>query len=204
MRRPGIPMNTTPDFDRIYKAFFPRIHRYIIRMTGPFQAEDLTQEVFSKVHRGLPGFKGGGLSAWIYRIATRTAIDRARTRAFKADRNALPLAGRETKDNARAGNGETEASLIKQEMNACIREFIRRLPEKYSTVLILSQYEHKTNQEIAEILDISLDTVKIRRHRAKARLKDALSRGCNFYYDDQNILSCDRKQPPGILQKHPD
>ncbi len=47
----------------------------------------MTQEVFNKVHKGLPGYKGqSSLSAWIYRIATNTAIDRARTHAFKHDK----------------------------------------------------------------------------------------------------------------------
>ena len=59
-----------------------------------------------------------------------------------------------------------------------------------------------TNNEVAEILDISLDNAKIRLHRARAKLKEALSEGCIFYYNEQNTLACDRKQVQ-ILPKVP-
>jgi len=56
-------------------------------MVGQFQAEDLTQEVFNKIHKGLPDYKGkSSLSTWIYRIATNTAIDKTRTQSFKNDK----------------------------------------------------------------------------------------------------------------------
>lgn len=80
------PMGTDHDFNQIYADYFPRIHRYLTRFAGPFQAEDLAQEVFNKVHKGLPKLGATArLSAWIYRIATNTAIDRTRTREFKTE-----------------------------------------------------------------------------------------------------------------------
>ena len=201
-------MTSIQKFEAIYKDYFSRIHNYMIRMVGPFQAEDVTQEVFNKIHRGLPKYKGkSSLSTWIYRIATNTAIDKTRTRAFKNEKT-----NRSAPENSDAKDGDTWADpkerpsdhkIIKEEMGDCVREFIQRLPKEYKTVLILSEYEHKSNKEIAEILDISLGTVKIRRHRARAKLKDELDLGCDFYHDDQNVLSCDRKQSPGIFKKIP-
>lgn len=70
------------------------------------------------------------------------------------------------------------------------------------TVLVLSELEGLTNKEIAEVLDISIENVKIRIYRARAKLKEVLNEGCDFYYNEQNILACDRKQVR-ILPKTP-
>ena len=84
--------------------------------------------------------------------------------------------------------------VIRKEMRECINEYIDRLPPDYRTVIVLSELEGLANQEIAEILNISLDSVKIRLHRARAKLKAVLNQACDFYYTDQNTLACDRKQ----------
>jgi len=80
-------------------------------------------------------------------------------------------------------------------MSECVREFVDRLPTDYRTVLILNELEGFTNNEIADILQISLDAAKIRLHRARARLKKELKGGCDLYHDDRSELACDRKQP---------
>ncbi|MGB5850259.1 MAG: sigma-70 family RNA polymerase sigma factor [Ignavibacteriaceae bacterium] len=67
------------EFNRIFKEYQPKILRYLTRLTGRYEAEDLSQEVFIKVESGLKNFRGESkLSTWIYRIATNTAVDRMR------------------------------------------------------------------------------------------------------------------------------
>jgi RNA polymerase sigma-70 factor, ECF subfamily len=83
-------------------------------------------------------------------------------------------------------------------MNSCIRNFIENLQENYRTVVILSELEGLKNKEIAEILNVSLDTVKIRLHRARTQLRKKLESNCNFYRDEQNELSCDLKDESEI------
>ncbi len=201
-------MKTDDAFETIYRDYFPRIHGYLVRMVGQFLAEDLTQEVFNKVHKGLSGYEGkSSLTTWIYRIATNTAIDRTRTHAFKHDKTKDSLEKNKDLKNhdvwADKKEDPSDHKVIKEEMSECVREFIERLPNDYKTVLILSEYEHRPNKEIAQILDISLGTVKIRLHRAKAKLKKELDAGCDFYHDDRNVLACDRKQDYGIMPKPP-
>jgi len=87
-----------------------------------------------------------------------------------------------------------EREAIRNEMNECIREFVDKLPENYRTVIILSELKDLKNQEIGEILGISLDAVKIRLHRARIKLKEEFEAGCDFYYNQDSELSCDRKQ----------
>ncbi|MHC4529684.1 MAG: RNA polymerase sigma factor, partial [Planctomycetota bacterium] len=76
----------TLEFSVVYNEFYEKILRYMERMVGKDQAEDLTQEVFIKVNKGLEVFEGKSkLSTWIYRIATNTALDRLRSRSSRRD-----------------------------------------------------------------------------------------------------------------------
>jgi RNA polymerase sigma-70 factor (ECF subfamily) len=87
-----------------------------------------------------------------------------------------------------------EREAIRNEMNECIREFVGKLPTDYRTVIVLSEIKDLKNQEVADILGLSLDAVKIRLHRARARLKAEFEAGCDFYHDQDGRLACDRKK----------
>ena len=190
------------DFDHIHDSFRTKILRYLTHMVGQRDAEDLTQEVFLKVNQALNTFRGDSqLSTWIYRIATNAALDRLRSPSFRqAGQKSLPEepdSEAEFKDqNAWTGEdvASAETSAIRQEMNDCIQGIVDKLPENYRTVTILSELEGFKNDEIAEILGISIESVKIRLHRARSRLKEELEKACQFYRDERNEFACDRKQ----------
>ncbi|MHC4346436.1 MAG: RNA polymerase sigma factor, partial [Planctomycetota bacterium] len=77
---------TQLEFSDVYEEFHGKISRYLKRMVGEDEAEDLTQEVFVKVSDGLKDFKGESrLYTWIYRIATNAALDRLKSRSFRKD-----------------------------------------------------------------------------------------------------------------------
>jgi RNA polymerase sigma-70 factor (ECF subfamily) len=189
------------DFESVYDEFHAKIGRYLERMVGKSEAEDLTQEVFMKVNKGLKGFEGkSSLSTWIYRLATNAALDRLHSRPFRENKQKISLSNMddepETEDKdicTQEKELSAEREAIRAEMNECIREFVDKLPESYRTVIILSELKDLKNQEIAEILDISLDAVKIRLHRARERLKKEFEAGCTFYRNEDNELACDRK-----------
>jgi len=180
-------------FQSIHDSFRPRVQRYLARLVGDREAEDLTQTVMLKVSLALPGFRNdSSLSTWIYRIATNAALDRlrgtARERAADLEGDAA-----ESIDSLQACDPSAEDAAIREEMSSCIREFIARLPADYRMVVVLSDLEGLKNAEIAAILDVSLDVVKIRLHRARERLRADLKKGCSFYHDSRNELACDRK-----------
>lgn len=193
----------TEDFADVYERFQPKIRAYLARLIGEQEAQDLAQEVFVKIDRELPNFRGESqLSTWIYRIATNAALDRLRSAAFK-QKNRERAASDSIEKMAvvkNVWNGEKRAEidqqLIRQEMNDCIREYIDELPEQYRAVMVLSEVEGFKNREIAEILQISLDAVKIRLHRARKKLKVTLRNRCDFYRDERGELACDRKKCP--------
>ena len=195
-------------FDTIFDEYHPKILRYLSRIVDPVEAEDLTQEVFDKINRGLKGFQGrSSLSTWIYRIATNTAIDRSRSAAYKYERSHDAFEDEATHRSSDSASPEaapvTDQLVIRKEMSDCVNEFIDNLPPDYRTVIVLSELEGFANKEIAHILGISLGNVKIRLHRARAKLKKALQAGCDFYYTAGNTLACDRKQVQ-ILPKTPE
>ena len=180
------------DFPKIYETFQPKILRYLSHFIGDNEAEDLTQETFVKVHRSLENFRGDSqLSTWIYRIATNTAMDRLRSPSFHCvDQASMSDELGEAKifDGLSFSEGQKppiEKELIRDEMNDCIRGYIEQLPEDYRAVLVLSEYEGVKNNEIAEILGVTLDTVKIRLHRAKEKLKKELESHCEFYWVEE-------------------
>ncbi len=189
-------------FDDVYDEYYEKIGRYMERMVGKGGAEDLTQEVFMKVNKGLEGFKGeSSLSTWIYRIATNAARDRLQSRSFREDSGKVRLAEPDDEEQVDEGSVcpeekslSAERKAIRKEMNECIREFVDKLDENYRTVIILSELKDLKNQDIADILGISLDTVKIRLHRARIKLKELFEAGCEFYRNEDNELACDRKR----------
>lgn len=183
------------EFQPIYDTFRPKIHRYLARMTGANEADDLTQEVFIKVSRGLKDFRGESqLSSWIYRIATNVALDHLRCSSqMTTGISSIDTEGEEEPVRLRGEISSIDQQLIQKEMNACIRNVIEKLPEEYRTVILLRELEEFKNNEIAEILQVSLDTVKIRLHRARAKLKKELENLCCFYRNERNVLSCDLK-----------
>ncbi len=195
--------NTDVEFNQIHDTFRPKILRYLTRLVGAQEAEDLTQSVFVKVSDGLQNFREeASLSTWIYRIATNTALDWLRSGPARHAATVRSPGRRmsaddvdEDKPNAsvdqEAPSVDTEA--IRVEMNECIKRYINDLPHNYRTVIVLSEIEGLKNSEIADVLSVSLDTVKIRLHRARRELKKNLKGGCDFYRDERNELACDHK-----------
>ena len=188
------------DFEKLHAHFRPKIHSYLCRLAGESEADDLCQEVFVKVERNLASFRNEAqLSTWLYRIATNSFYDRLRSPSFKqkSKEHPIEICGNNLEERdftTQQRKPVIDQQVIRDEMNACIRGYIDQLPENYRTVLLLSEEEGFKNREIAEILQVSLDNVKIRLHRAKAKLKVSLQGNCDFYLDERSEISCDRKQ----------
>lgn len=195
--------STVPEFQSIHDTFRPKILRYLARFVGEDEAEDLTQTVMVKVSKGLHKFRGdAAVSTWIYRIATNTALDHLRSPARKRTNQQFSLTETLKEGDVDATEltipldkqtPSIEAAVIRKEMNKCVDEFIDSLPETEKTVIVLSELEGFKNSEIAKILGVSLAAVKIRLHRARARLREDLGSGCTFYRDERNEFVCDRK-----------
>lgn len=171
------------EFQKIYDDYQPKILRFLARLIGDHEAEDLTQEVFVKVSQALKAFRGEAqMSTWIYRIASNAAIDKIRTTSFRRDAQQSKLDESQDTGDKDAWTGEEtpslEQQLMRKEMFQCFGDYVEKLPENYQTVVILSELGELTNNEIAEILGLSLDVVKIRLHRGRMKLLRELKTHC--------------------------
>jgi RNA polymerase sigma-70 factor, ECF subfamily len=195
-----IRMHCMPDikFNDIFNTYQKPIYNYVLRMVRDYNiAEELTQDIFVKTYKNLSSFRGDSkLSTWIYGIATNSCLDHLRTSDYKKGKNTsaiiLDILPEETSVDGIQRILSIEEDLIKSEMAECIRDYIESLPGDFRTVIILHDLEGFKNREISKILDCSLDTVKIRLHRARKKLQSILASNCSFYRDENNVLQCDK------------
>jgi len=157
----------------------------VYRMLGDSSdAADTTQEVFLKVFRGMKHFHGeSSLKTWIYRIALHEAANRKRW-WFRHKAQETPidpaesdgLAGDAVMRTALADPQESPfESVAHREVQERVSQALRQVSEPYRTTLILRDLEEMSYDEIAEILEISLGTVKSRLTRGRQALKERLA-----------------------------
>lgn len=195
---------TGRSFAKVHAAYRPRILRFLARLVGEEDAEDVAQEVFLRVGQGLTDFRGeSSLTTWIYRIARNAALDRLRRRSARREeardrreeaRDPSPGAGGQAGDAAGDPVDEQpsgESRLIRGEMAECIRGRVELLPEPYRTALVLSESAGLSDAEIAAETGTSVGNAKIRLHRARAALREDLRRHCALYRDERNELACE-------------
>ena len=195
---PSLPdLTPSQTFIDIFEAYQRLVYNYLLRMTqNQTVAEDLTQETCIRVQAGLPVFRGeASLATWVYRIATNVSLDHFRRKSTGQDEVTLSL---DAVGTDQAGRADSEAiapdqQAARSEMSACVQAFISRLPPDYRAALVLHDLQGMKNDAIADVLGVSLDTVKIRLHRAHVKLRAALNRGCDFAHDERNVLVCEQK-----------
>jgi RNA polymerase sigma-70 factor (ECF subfamily) len=186
------------EFRTLYDAHAPRIRRYVARIVGDADAEDVTQEAFERAHRALATHRGeSSLSTWLHRIATNAAVDRLRS---AARREAPVAAAEEVEPGALLAEGsgcegETDGRVIRKEMSHCILGLVDRLPPAHRAVILLGELRELSDREIAEALGITLEGAKMRLHRARKELRQLLVGSCSLYRDERNELACEPKEP---------
>ena len=186
-----------PALSEIYEKYHRRVVAYAAKLLGMDQAEDIAQEVFVKVGRSLGTLSDEArLTSWIYAITLNTVRDHVRKRGPDADRIEPIDANAEIGDGAEdpvsqvpdTASRSPEQAAIRDEMIACYLDYVHRLPRRYYVVYALSEFEDLKNQQIADRLSLSLGTVKIRLHRARALLNGELRRNCRCYQNERGEL----------------
>lgn len=186
-----MPTDQPPlSLDRVLQEVAQPVLRYLERYVGNRAiAEDLQQETLLRIGRGLAAFAGrSSLKTWAFAIANRVAADYFR----HPDRQARIVDLDEAEPIADPGP-DIDTRVIEDEMNLCVRQVIDSLPATYRAALILRDLEGLSIEQIAETCECSIATAKIRLHRARQRLKEALHKECAFYHDQAGVYRCDRK-----------
>jgi RNA polymerase sigma-70 factor (ECF subfamily) len=158
--------------EALYHRYKRRVYGLALRIVGPSDAEEVAQEAFIRIFRGLPKFRGdAALSTWIYRLAVNAALSHRTRRSG----NRLPLEdnpgdGVETQVAPEAPNGDAV-------LRARLERALAELPAGYRTVVVLHDVEGLEHEEIAAILDCHVGTSKSQLHKARARLRAILAAG---------------------------
>jgi RNA polymerase sigma-70 factor, ECF subfamily len=167
--------------------FHQPIYSLIYRMVAdPADAADTTQEVFLKVFRGMKSFHGEStLKTWIYRIALHEASNRRRWWfRHKGKETSMEPAETETacgtvncalRDSLIDGSESPFDSVAHEEVRAKVEEELRQVQEPYRTTVILRDLEDMSYEEIAELTQVTLGTVKSRLTRGREALRQRLA-----------------------------
>jgi RNA polymerase sigma-70 factor, ECF subfamily len=132
-------------------------------------AEDVTQDVFIKVWRALPGFDGrASLSTWIYTIARNTSLSALRARRLQSS-----LSDPEVMDAAESVDPAPSPDVTVD--RAVLLRLLDQLPTKQRQVVMLFYMEEQSHEEVATMLSMPVGTVKTLLHRARARLSAAVN-----------------------------
>lgn len=176
-----------PAYAWLITHYHQPVYSLVYRVVNdPADAADTTQEVFLKVFRGIKRFnEQSSLKTWIYRIAVHEACNRKRWwRRHKSREVALEAPVNEQSEHA-AYSGEESLEdgspspfeqLATLEMRERVEQELRRIAEPFRTTVILRDIEELSYEEIAEVMQVSLGTVKSRLTRGRAALKERLAK----------------------------
>jgi RNA polymerase sigma-70 factor (ECF subfamily) len=166
-------------FDWLVTHFHASVYSVVFGMLGDTaDAADVTQDVFLKAFRGIRGFRqGSSLKTWLYRIGVREALNYKRwTWRHRRQQTSIDA---ETKEGTAAINLEDHAAspfeqFETHEIQAAVREGLRVVPEVFRGAVILRDLEGMSYEEVAEVLEVSVGTVKSRILRGRQALRLAL------------------------------
>jgi len=166
-------------FDWLVNHYHGPVYNLILGMLGDTaDAADAAQEVFLKAFKGIQNFRqGSSLKTWLYRIAIREALNHRRWFKRHVQRNISIDAER---DEGFAGIELEDLSatpfdqLAAQEIQAAVQGALQQVPEVFRSAVILRDLEGLSYEEVAEVLDVSVGTVKSRILRGRRALKDIL------------------------------
>jgi RNA polymerase sigma-70 factor (ECF subfamily) len=160
-----------PSWDEIVRTHSARVYRLAYRLTGnKHDAEDLTQEVFVRVFRSLSSYTPGTFEGWLYRITTNLFLDGAR-RKQRIRFDGLPDDAHDRLPSK--GRGPAE-KFDHDSFDHDVQDALDALPEDFRAAVVLCDIEGMTYDEIADVLDVKLGTVRSRIHRGRSMLRKHL------------------------------
>lgn len=148
-----------------------KLFRFALRITGSaHEAEDVVQEVMEKIWKSSEEQSGSvqNWEAWCMTLTRNRSLDKARSQNL---RRTTPLDGVAERSNGTTNQAHT---IENRDLADQVKQMMQALPEKQRLVMHLRDIEELTYDEIAEVLNISLDQVKVNLHRARKSVREQL------------------------------
>jgi RNA polymerase sigma-70 factor (ECF subfamily) len=161
-------------FEELVHRHQDAVYGSALRTVGdPAEAEDIAQEVFLRLYRGLEKLRGEAkLSTWLYRVTYNLCIDWLRS-SRRRRRGSVPIDEAHEVADARV---DVQAELLDEEERGRIRLAIDDLPDHYRLPVLLLYYEKLSYEEIAAVMEVPVKTVETRLYRARKIMRRLLSR----------------------------
>ncbi len=173
-------------YTRLITQYHQTIYNLVYRiLDDPTDAPDTTQDVFLKVFRGMAKFNGeSSLKTWMYRIAIHEASNRRRwffrhkvqELSIEPTRDETQNRSESLRDSLMDGRESPFETVARSQVRARVEQVLQELPEHYRTAVVLRDIEDLSYEEIAEMTETSLGTVKSRLVRGREALRKRLER----------------------------
>jgi RNA polymerase sigma-70 factor (ECF subfamily) len=153
--------------EALYHQYKRRVYALVYRIVGASDAEEVAQDVFVRVFRGLGAFRGESqLGTWIYRLSVNAALSHVAKRGRRAE---VPD-GAEVLDQMPAPTVPSKDPRLAARVEAAMA----LLPPGYRAILVLHDVEGLSHEECAAILDCRVGTSKSQLHKARAKMRELL------------------------------
>jgi len=168
-------------FYELVRRYEKNLYNFGLRMCdNPSDAEDMVQDTFLNVFKYLEGFRyETKFRNWLYRVATSACLKKKRRSKYAPDRELsledfLPADESAVSMDLPQWASQPLEQVLDGELHGIIQQGLLELPEKYRLVIVLRDVEGFTTQETAEILGLTPTNIKVRLHRARLFLREAL------------------------------
>ncbi|TCZ69870.1 RNA polymerase sigma factor SigW [Paenibacillus albiflavus] len=165
-------------FAELVELYKDKIYHLGYRMLGNRQeAEDIVQETFMRLYSNLHRYdENQKFSTWIFRIAANLCIDRLRKRkvTYSLDAEVNDGEGNDYYAMMSSDEDTPEKQVIVSETQRQIRKVIDNMPDKYKSIIVLRYLQDLSLQEISDVLDMPITTIKTRLHRGREYLRKKL------------------------------
>jgi RNA polymerase sigma-70 factor, ECF subfamily len=167
-------------FNDLVNRYEKQVYNFAFRLTNNYDdASDIAQDAFLRVYHAIGTFRGdSSFSTWLYRITTNVFLDdrkRARAHPKLSLDEYLELEEASISRQIEDPGPSPEAIVEEAERSRILQQAISTLPEYQRLMVVLYHAQQKTYEEIAEIMDLPIGTVKSRLNRARLALKQKLS-----------------------------
>lgn len=168
-------------FELIINKYKNPLYATILRMTkNPHDAQDLVQESFIKVYKQLEKYNAtGSFSSWLYRVAINHCMDEFRSTRYKTKQV-------EIAEGKVVMTDHPEIIFMKKEKSRQLERLVATLPEDERIIILLRYVNELSYQEISELVDKPLSTVRNKLHRAKKKMRETVKREGGDFHEVSN------------------
>ncbi|MCO6429597.1 MAG: sigma-70 family RNA polymerase sigma factor [Deltaproteobacteria bacterium] len=186
-------------FEEIISRYESKVFQLALRFVrNQEDAEEVMQDVFTTIYKKIDGFQGkSAFSSWLYRIVVNAAFMKLRKRKQSntiSIEDLAPAVRQFCMERENLFHERSDSLASSKELRDMLQGAINRLPRQYRAVFVLRDVDGLSNQEVSEILQLSIPAVKSRLHRSRLMLRKKLQR----YYDDFT----DKRAMVGVTQTH--